>query len=84
MDLLQRKAAYLYFQMLGEQVIKWYEQKPKNKELNHLMTCTSKLGVYINTLEQENDVNIKRLELMREKCLKLETELQELISINNN
>jgi hypothetical protein len=62
---LQRKSYILWFSWLGDKLLEWSDAKPTNKDIRNCIKSTREIGFYVNQLETENQIYIKRISLLR-------------------
>ncbi len=79
MTLLQKQSYNLWFNHIAEKVMEWRDAKPANKELRNFVKGMSEIGQYVNQLNIENDVLLKRVSMIRADKNKAITQLQQQI-----
>jgi chaperonin cofactor prefoldin len=84
MTLLQKQSYNLWFNHIAETVIKWRDKKPANKDLRNFVKGMNEIGQYVNQLNMENDVLVKRVGMIRADKNSTITELQEQIEVLQN
>lgn len=57
---------------------KWYEKKPKNKELQNLIKSIQYIVEHTNMIELERQLYKDHLDLLSEEHIKLKNELKDL------
>src|SRR5210317_1879741 len=65
MTVLQDKSYILWFSWLGDKLLEWSESKPANKDLKNSLKATREIGMYVNQLQTENHLYLKRISLLR-------------------
>ncbi len=79
MTILQKQSYNLWFNWIADKVIEWKQAKPMNTDLNNCIKAMNEIGQYVNQLNIENDVLMKRISLTRESKNKLIVDLQKQI-----
>ena len=79
MTILQKQSYNLWFNWIADKVIEWKQAKPINTDLNNCIKAMNEIGQYVNQLNIENDVLMKRISLTRESKNKLIVDLQKQI-----
>ena len=62
-----------------EKLEEWRDAKPANKDLRNFVKGMNEIGQYVNQLNIENDVLVKRVGMIRADKNKAITQLQEQI-----
>ena len=84
MTLLQKQSYNLWFNHIAEKVIEWRDANPANKDLRNFVKGMNEIGQYVNQLNIENDVLVKRVGMIRADKNKAITQLQEQIEVLQN
>ena len=79
MTILQKQSYNLWFNWIADKVIEWKQAKPMNTDLNNCIKAMNEIGQYVNQLNIENEVLMKRISLTRESKNKLIADLQKQI-----
>jgi hypothetical protein len=79
MTILQKQSYNLWFNWIADKVIEWKQAKPMNTDLNNCIKAMNEIGQYVNQLNIENEVLMKRISLTRESKNKLIVDLQKQI-----
>ena len=79
MTILQKQSYNLWFNWIADKVIEWKQAKPMNADSNNCIKAMNEIGQYVNQLNIENDVLMKRISLTRESKNKLIVDLQKQI-----
>ena len=79
MTILQKQSYNLWFNWIADKVIEWKQAKPMNTDLNNCIKAMNEIGQYVNQLNIEHDVLMKRISLTRESKNKLIVDLQKQI-----
>ena len=79
MTLLQKQSYNLWFNHIAEKVIEWRDAKPANKDLRNFVKGMNEIGQYVNQLNIENDVLLRRISLIRSQKNAMITDLQKQI-----
>lgn len=78
MDILQQQAFHNYFQLLGETVLEWYEDRPNNPQLKNVLKCVNEIGMFTHFMITENEILQQRIKQMREDRIELLKEVKRL------
>lgn len=62
---LQNQTYVLWFQYLGDKLIKWSDAKPANRDLKNCVKAMGEIGIFTNNLRIEAEVLQKRIDLIR-------------------
>ena len=73
---LQKQSYNLWFNHIANLILQWSKQKPANTDLKNMVQGMTEIGQYVNTLNVENTVLTRRIDLIREEKNK------QLISLN--
>ena len=84
MTLLQKQSYNLWFNYIAEKVMQWCDAKPANKDLRNFVKGMKEIGQYVNQLNMDNDVMVKRVGMIRADKNSTITELQEQITVLQN
>ena len=79
MTLLQKQSYNLWFNHIAEKVIEWRDAKPANKDLRNFVKGMNEIGQYVNQLNIENDVLLRRISLIRSQKNAMISDLQKQI-----
>jgi len=74
-SLLQQQAFHSYFDLLGNIVLGWYEQKPKNIKVKQVLKCTNEIGVFTHQLITERDILKIRINQLGDEIVDLKKEI---------
>ncbi len=82
---LQSKSYILWFDWLGNKLLKWSQDKPTNKDLSNCVQAIGEIGLFVNQIRTENEVYKKRISLLRadknnavERSRKADSKIEEL------
>ena len=84
MTLLQKQSYNLWFNWIADKTMEWSKSKPANKDLKNYIQGLNEIGQYVNQLNIENDVLVKRVGMIRADKNSAITELQEQITVLQN
>jgi len=79
MTLLQKQSYNLWFNHIAKKVMEWCDAKPANKDLRNIVKGMNEIGQYVNQLNIENDVLLRRVSLIRSQKNTMITDLQKQI-----
>tara|TARA_R110000803_G_scaffold118556_1_gene186956 strand:+ start:318 stop:593 length:276 start_codon:yes stop_codon:yes gene_type:complete len=79
MTLLQKQSYNLWFNHIADKVMQWCDAKPANKDLRNFVKGMNEIGQYVNQLNIENDVLVKRVGMIRADKNKALSQLQEQV-----
>lgn len=82
MNLLQKQSYLTWFDFLANKIVEWNELKPDNKDLKNCIKAIGEIGIFTNSLLNENTIVQKRLDLLRHEknnlIIKQKKEIEDL------